>query len=253
MTTARLPLLFVACLLLGACSTVSERAYERCIVGITAAGGAVGGAASGGGGALAGATVGAGASAVLCSLETPEPPPREPVDSDGDGIADDLDRCPGTPARARVDARGCPLDGDGDGVADYLDQCAGTPAGVTVDGTGCPLEEEVVLTVDDVNFAFDSDELDAASRRALDRVVDTVKSHAGVDLGLVGHTDSTGPASYNQRLSERRAQAVLDYLVSQGVERSALTASGAGEAQPVAANDTAEGRAQNRRVELVVR
>jgi OmpA-OmpF porin, OOP family len=245
---AALPL----CLLLGACTNLSEREYERCIIGVTALGGAVGGGVSGGSGVLPGGTLGVGASALLCDPAEPEPPAPVVADSDGDGVDDDLDRCPGTPSGARVDRSGCALDSDGDGVADYRDRCPATPAGVSVDGRGCPVKDEVVLTVDRVNFAFDSAELDAASKRALDAIVDTVKAHGEVTLGVVGHTDSVGPEAYNQRLSERRAQAVRDYLVAAGVDGDKLVASGKGEASPVASNDTGGGRERNRRVELVV-
>ena len=237
-------------LALGACTNLSEREYERCIAGVTALGGVVGGGISGGTGVLPGAVGGAGFSALWCTEAEPPPPP--PADSDGDGVVDGSDRCPGTAAGARVDARGCALDSDGDGVPDYRDQCAGTPAGVTVDDSGCPVKDEIVLTVDEVNFAFDSAELDAASRRALDGIVDIVKAHESVTLGVIGHTDSSGPEAYNQTLSERRAAAVREYLVSRGVDGDALVASGRGESQPVASNDTREGREQNRRVELVV-
>ncbi|MHA7817551.1 MAG: OmpA family protein [Pseudohaliea sp.] len=246
----RLLVVLPLCLLLGACSNLTQREYERCIAGVTAIGGAVGGAVSGGSGVLPGAVGGAGFSALWCTEAEPPPPP--PADSDGDGVVDGSDRCPGTPAGARVDARGCALDSDGDGVPDYRDRCARTPAGVTVDDSGCPVKDEVVLTVDEVNFAFDSAELDAASRRALDGIVDTVKAHGGLTLGVIGHTDSTGPEAYNQKLSERRAAAVRDYLVSRGVNADALVASGRGESEPVAGNDTREGRERNRRVELVV-
>jgi OOP family OmpA-OmpF porin len=248
----RLLIALPLCLLLGACSNLTQREYERCIVGVTALGGVVGGGISGGTGVLPGGAVGAGFSALWCEEAEPPPPPPPPADSDGDGVIDDNDDCPGTPAGARVDARGCALDSDGDGVPDYRDQCARTPAGVSVDDVGCPVKDEVVLTVNEVNFAFDSAELDAASKRALDGIVDIVKAHGSVTLGVIGHTDSSGPEAYNQTLSERRAAAVRDYLVSQGVDGDALVASGRGESQPVASNDTRDGREQNRRVELVV-
>ncbi|MDP4272186.1 MAG: OmpA family protein, partial [Bacteroidota bacterium] len=65
-----------------------------------------------------------------------------PIDSDGDGVADYLDKCPNTPAGTQVDANGCPIDSDGDGVADYLDKCPNTPAGVQVDAKGCPIDSD---------------------------------------------------------------------------------------------------------------
>jgi OOP family OmpA-OmpF porin len=251
---SRLSILALAALL-SACSTTSERQYEACIAGYSAAGG-VGGALAGGGGALAGAAVGAAASSVLCAgPPEPEPAPlaAAPVDSDGDGVSDDRDACPGTPAGVEVDPRGCPLDSDGDGVADYRDQCPNTPAGVTVDDSGCPVKDEVILTIDRLGFAFDSAELNAESKAALDAAVAVIQSHSSVSLDVVGYTDSSGPEAYNQRLSERRAQAAVDYLVSQGVDAGQLRAVGRGEANPVASNDTRPGRMKNRRVELVVR
>lgn len=237
-------------LLLSACTSTVQRDYEACIVGSSALGGMVGGGA---GNAAAGVAVGAAAGAVICRYEPPKPVAAEPADSDGDGVSDDRDRCPGTPRGVEVDTNGCPLDTDGDGVANYLDRCPNTPAGVRVDGQGCPVKDEVVLTIDHLNFAFDSAELDASARAALDAAVAVIRDHREVSMDVVGHTDSTGPEAYNQGLSERRAQAAVDYLVSKGVDRAQLRAAGRGEAQPIAGNDTRDGRARNRRVELVVR
>ncbi len=242
-----------AAALLSACSTVDQREYEACIVGSTAVGGLVGSSGSGVG-AVEGVAVGAGVGAVICNLEEPEPVrAAAPADSDGDGVTDDRDRCPGTPAGVEVDMNGCALDSDGDGVADYKDRCPNTPAGVTVDNSGCPVKDEVVLTVDRLGFAFDSAELDAQSRAALDAAAKVIKSHSSVEMDVVGYTDSTGPEAYNQKLSERRAQAAIDYLVSKGIAPGQLHAVGRGEADPVASNDSRDGRERNRRVELVVR
>jgi OOP family OmpA-OmpF porin len=88
----------------------------------------------------------AGVSLALGPKAAPPPPPvkepPKPIDSDGDGVTDDKDRCPGTPAGAKVDAKGCELDSDGDGVVDRLDQCPGTPAGAKVDAKGCELDSD---------------------------------------------------------------------------------------------------------------
>ncbi|EED31433.1 OmpA/MotB domain protein [gamma proteobacterium NOR5-3] len=252
--TVRLFVLLMAAVL-SACSSVEERDYEACIVGSSALGGAIG-ASGAGAGAVAGVAVGAGVGAVICDLQEPKPAAvvaAAPADSDGDGVMDDKDRCPGTPAGAEVDMSGCALDSDGDGVADYKDQCANTPAGVKVDMKGCPVKDEVVLTIDRLGFAFDSAALDAKSRSALDAAVAVIKSHSSVKMDVVGYTDSSGPEEYNQKLSERRAQAAVDYLVSQGVAAGQLRATGRGEANPVASNDSRDGRERNRRVELVVR
>ena len=254
-TMTRMALLLPLVALLGACTNLSERQMESCVVGLATAGGAIGGASSGGSGVLPGAAIGTGLSMLTCEQGKEASAPRQsvPVDSDGDGIDDNRDRCPQTSAGVDVDSRGCPLDSDRDGVADYLDQCSGTPAGAEVDETGCPVEDEVLLTINRLGFAFDSAQLDRSSRAALDRAVDVIKSHSqAVNLDVVGHTDSRGSDEYNQKLSERRAAAVVDYLVSKGVSRSSLNASGKGESEPMASNDSDEGRAQNRRVELVV-
>jgi OOP family OmpA-OmpF porin len=246
----------VAASLLAACTTADKREYETCIVSSSAVGGVAGATASGAG-ALAGVVVGAGVGAVICNRAVEEAMPErqsvEPADTDGDGVTDDMDRCPNTPAGAEVDTRGCALDSDGDGVADYRDSCPNTPSGVAVDTRGCPVKDEVVLTVDRLGFAFDSAELDAQSRSALNAAVSVIKSHSAVKMDVVGYTDSSGPEAYNQKLSERRAQAAVDYLVSRGVDKDMLRAVGRGEANPVAGNDSRDGRARNRRVELVVR
>jgi len=174
------------------------------------------------------------------------------LDSDGDGVNDDLDKCPGTPAGTTVGTDGCPLDSDGDGVIDDNDQCPGTPAGVEVEANGCPKVGETLMTLQGVNFAFDSDELTADSETKLDEAVATLNANSLVNVKVVGHTDSIGSTSYNQGLSERRAAAVVEYLTNNGVSGSRLSSEGMGESQPIADNTTEEGRYQNRRVELVV-
>ncbi len=171
-----------------------------------------------------------------------------PIDSDGDGVPDYLDACPDTPAGVAVDGRGCPIDSDGDGVPDYLDQCPDTPLGVPVDETGCPL----TLTLY-INFAFDSDVIGAEYRSELDKAAAFVRANEDVPFIVIsGHTDSRGSAAYNLRLSERRAAAVRQALIDDyGLDRAKLIARGYGETQPIADNDTEEGRYQNRRVQLM--
>ena len=252
---ARLSVLAIA-LVISACTTTTQREYERCVVAMSVAGGAAG-ATSSGAAVLAGAAAGALASSAVCQRadEAPVSTAAAAADSDGDGVPDASDDCPGTPAGVAVDSRGCslPTDSDGDGVNDDRDQCPNTPAGTEVDARGCPVPETVVLTVDRLGFSFDSASLDAESRAALDAAVDVIKAHSAVQLDVIGYTDTSGPESYNQGLSERRAQAAVDYLVSRGVDRDQLRAVGRGEANPVASNDTRDGRSRNRRVELVVR
>jgi len=183
-----------------------------------------------------------------------------PTDSDGDGVYDGVDRCPNTPRGTKVDAKGCPLDSDGDGVTDDKDRCPDTPRGTQVDANGCPPppppppaaipERGMTLVLEGVNFEYDSAKLTAGSAATLDKVAASLIEHTEAKIEIDGHTDSKGNDAYNLKLSQRRAQAVKEYLVSKGVNEAQLTAQGYGEKQPVASNDTEEGRAQNRRVEL---
>jgi OOP family OmpA-OmpF porin len=170
------------------------------------------------------------------------------LDSDGDGVVDSMDQCPNTPAGANVDANGCELDSDGDGVVDSSDQCPGTPAGTAVDNTGCELAAAYELK--GVNFEFDSAKLTADSKASLDDGLKILMRHTDLEVEIAGHTDSTGAEAYNQQLSLRRAEAVRDYLVANGVDAARLTVKGYGESQPVADNASKEGRAENRRVEM---
>lgn len=184
-------------------------------------------------------------------------------DSDGDGVPDYMDECPGTPAGVAVDATGCPLDSDGDGVPDYLDKCPNTPAGVQVDSTGCPIkkaQDTVVVTQPaeieslvlsgDANFEFNKSKLLPNAYAVLDSLVGTMKAHPAYKWEVGGYTDAIGSASYNKKLSQRRAQSVVDYLVSQGVQRNDLKIVGYGKDDPIATNSTNEGRSMNRRVEI---
>jgi len=170
------------------------------------------------------------------------------LDSDGDGVTDDKDRCPGTPRGTKVDAFGCELDSDGDGVIDALDQCPNTPRGDRVDARGCTLAGAFVLR--GVNFDNDSAELSAEARATLDEAVATLKRYPNLKVEIAGHTDRRSTPEYNQALSERRAQAVLDYFVHQGIPAANLSAKGYGQMQPIAENYSEAGRARNRRVEL---
>jgi outer membrane protein OmpA-like peptidoglycan-associated protein len=170
------------------------------------------------------------------------------LDSDGDGVVDRLDQCPDTPKGRKVNAQGCEMDKDGDGIVDGLDQCPGTEPGKVVDNRGCPLAKVVTLTGD--NFDNDAATLRADAIAILDDAVATLKRYPALKVEVAGHTDDRADDAYNQVLSERRAKAVMDYFVSKGVAADNLSAKGYGEAQPVADNGTAAGRAQNRRVEL---
>jgi OOP family OmpA-OmpF porin len=134
-------------------------------------------------------------------------------------------------------------------VTDNADRCPGTPAGVSVDAIGCFKE----VTLRGMVFEFDSEALTAETRGMLDGLVSELRTRpadivAGTKIAVEGYTDSVGSDAYNQGLSERRAQSVRQYLVDKGLSPSMVVASGSGESNPVASNDTAEGRSQNRRV-----
>ena len=186
-----------------------------------------------------------GLTATLGKIAPPPPP-----DSDGDGVADPNDRCPNTPPGVAVDANGCPLDEDGDGVPDYLDECPGTPIGAAVDAKGCHFEDEKAISAEVlIEFDFDSSELRANEYGDVRRIAEFMREHSEADAVIEGHTDAMGADRYNERLSQERAQAVLDRLVSvEGIAASRITATGYGESRPIATNDTEEGRQRNRRV-----
>jgi len=158
------------------------------------------------------------------------------------------------PCAVDVDGDGVP----GDGVVGCPDKCPGTPADTQVDANGCAvvsMEVKTTLSNDEVNFDFDKFNLKPTGKVKLDKLVEFINgdlSHVP-DIAVVGHTDSAGTESYNQKLSERRAQAVANYLRTNGVPASLIMESGKGELAPVADNKTKAGRAQNRRVEITIR
>ncbi len=143
----------------------------------------------------------------------------------------------------------------GAGVGAYMDRqeeelrqsTRGT--GIEVDRRG----DDIVLNMpSSVTFGFDSSELTMSARNALNDVASILSQYTDTRVNIAGHTDSTGNADYNQRLSERRAESVGNYLAQSGVSRNRLYMSGYGQTQPVASNATEEGRAQNRRVEITL-
>ncbi|MUU79205.1 OmpA family protein [Winogradskyella endarachnes] len=175
-------------------------------------------------------------------------------DADGDGVADGDDKCPGEAGPAANN--GCPWpDTDGDGILDKDDKCpseAGTAA-----NNGCPEvkpTEEVMKTLNEYarTILFQSGK--ASFQKSTDQVLQAMtailKEYPNADFSIEGHTDSQGPASSNQALSERRANAVRDYLISNGIAAERLTSTGFGESNPIANNKTAAGRKENRRVEV---
>ncbi len=173
-----------------------------------------------------------------------------PLDSDGDGVFDGLDQCPGTPAGCVVNDVGCPLDADGDGVCDALDRCPGTKVGDKVDAVGCSGAQKGGFVLEGITFKLNSAVIDPKSYPALNNAAQVMRDNPNVKVEIGGYTDSSGSAAYNKNLSLKRAEAVKSYLVDKGISAAQMTAVGYGEAKPIASNKTAEGRAQNRRIEF---
>ncbi|KAB0500020.1 OmpA family protein [Pseudomonas vancouverensis] len=232
LTRTVLPVLLLGSLLTG-CAThsdgtapLNQRTWPICSV----IGGLVGGglgAIESGGWAAGGAALGILGGGLICYAQD--------GDEDGDGVFDRRDRCPDTPANTPVDHRGCPL-------PQY-------PASVK---PAEPAQSEVITLSDagNVLFAFNKSDLTPEAKSQLDSLMGKLQDADVVSIKVVGHTDSKGTEAYNQALSERRASSVAEYLINQGLAPSKITSEGKGENQPIADNETEEGRAKNRRVEL---
>jgi len=187
---------------------------------------------------------------------TPEPVAVAPVvaapvvvavvdgDDDKDGVLNSKDTCLDTLEGIAVDEKGCDADTDKDGILNANDICQNTPANTDVNSDGCP--KTIPLNI---NFENNSNKIKADSQDQIQKYSDFLQKHTNYNAKIIGYTDSRGKASYNQKLSEKRAAAVVSDLTSRGVSASQLTSEGAGEANPIADNATAQGRAQNRRIE----
>jgi len=165
-------------------------------------------------------------------------------DKDGDGIADKDDACPDMAGPASLN--GCP-DKDGDGVADKDDQCPDVAGPAS--NKGCPEAPKFEL-YKVVYFGSDRSVVITKYTKDLDEVANILKENVEVSVSVEGHADSQGPDNYNMRLSEKRADYVINYLAKKGIDKSRLVKAFFGETKPAADNNTAEGRAQNRRVEI---
>lgn len=173
------------------------------------------------------------------------------LDSDRDGVADSRDQCPDTPRNAEVNSRGCELDSDNDGVVNSQDLCPNTTAGAEVDASGCEGVTETIQTFTiEVQFPTNSSVIGDAYDDEIRRVASFMQENPETIVEIAGHSDSRGDADYNQLLSQRRAESVAGRLTGPlGVDPSRVNAKGYGEEQPVASNSTVDGRAANRRVE----
>ena len=193
-----------------------------------------------------------GAAPAPAPKPAPKPAPAAPkiIDTDGDGVPDSSDACPNTPRGVEVNSRGCPLDSDRDGVYDYLDKCPGTAPKLKVDNVGCPIK--LTSTVDirlNVNFDTNKAVVKQQYFGEIKRVADFMNQYENTRVEVQGHTDSRGSNAYNKSLSQRRADAVAQVLIREhGVAANRVTARGYGEENPIASNDTEQGRAANRRV-----
>lgn len=205
---------------------------------------------------------GIGLAGVINRKKTKKPPPAPPVtvvkripppvDTDGDGIVDTVDQCPTVIGLAKY--KGCPPpDRDGDHVNDEEDACPDVKG--LARNKGCPdIEDSVKVSLSkaakQVFFETGSYTLQPASYAALDEVFNILKNNAALHLFIEGHTDNTGTPEKNLVLSNDRANAVVVYLHKKGIQSSRLHATGYGQDRPVANNNTAAGRAANRRVQF---
>ncbi len=182
-------------------------------------------------------------------------------DTDGDGVIDKNDKCPDE--RGPAANKGCPWpDTDGDGILDKDDKCPKVKG--IKEEKGCPkpkpkevISKEAKAKLDayakTIYFNSGKATFKPGVTQKLDAIVEIMKEYPEANFLIEGHTDSQGAKAFNQKLSERRANAVMNYLVSKGISASRLSAAGFGEDYPIADNNTREGRAMNRRVEINLR
>ncbi len=151
--------------------------------------------------------------------------------------------CPPVPCPAACKKPAPPKDSDGDGVIDSEDRCPNTPRGAKVNKVGCWIIKGLL-------FDFNKADIKPQYYKNLDEAIKVLKENPGMKVEIQGHTDNIGSAGYNLELSKKRAQAVANYLIAHGIAASRLVVKGYGFSRPVAPNDTPEGRALNRRVQL---
>lgn len=178
-------------------------------------------------------------------------------DTDGDGVPDYMDECPNTKPEERefVNEKGCIDDTDGDGVPDYCDKCP-TVAG-DISNDGCPIVKKEVRNLlkkamQGIQFETGKASIKKKSYPLLNQIAQIFIDNPEYQIEVQGHTDNVGNAKMNQDLSERRAAAVMKYLVEAGVDENRMTSHGYGDTMPIESNATAKGRTLNRRVEFVI-
>lgn len=173
-------------------------------------------------------------------------------DSDGDGINDEEDKCPNQAGIAAN--QGCPVsDRDNDGISDAEDLCPDV-AGIAAN-KGCPevpanVSKSLGTIGSGIKFTGRTATLSHSSHATLDRLVALMNENPGLRIRIEGHTDNVGEEDANEDLSSERAKAVMDYLISKGIDDDRVSKEGFGETQPIADNNTAAGRAKNNRIEI---
>lgn len=164
-------------------------------------------------------------------------------DDDNDGVLNSKDLCPNSLPGAVVNENGCENDDDNDGVLNRLDKCPNTSEGVTVNAEGC------VATFNlNINFAYNSDRINTEYNEKLQEFAAMLQENPKLNATIEAHTDSKGSEKYNQNLSEKRAASTVKALENLNISPERLQSIGYGETQPIASNDTEEGRKANRRV-----
>lgn len=172
-------------------------------------------------------------------------------------MPDYKDECPNTPEAAfgHIDAKGCELDSDGDGVPDYKDECPLVPG--LKNNKGCPevkreIRQLLQKAMQGIEFETGKSTIKSKSFPLLDQIANIFIENSNYIIEVQGHTDNTGKAESNKTLSDKRAHAVMDYMIKKGVPAERMTAVGYGQEQPIADNNTKAGRAKNRRVEFKI-
>jgi outer membrane protein OmpA-like peptidoglycan-associated protein len=179
------------------------------------------------------------------------------VDSDKDGLPDYKDKCP--LKYGPISNEGCPLniDSDGDGIMDGEDLCPNTPG--VIENRGCPKQEvgkpenvtqQIGLLAASIYFDTNSDKIKSISFATIDKIINLMKKIPNVKFVIEGHTDDRNSDRYNLYLSQRRAASVRKYMVKQGIVTERLQSKGYGESRPKFSNGNAGGRQLNRRVEI---
>lgn len=167
-------------------------------------------------------------------------------DDDGDGVKNLADKCPNTPKGVPVDKTGCMLDADRDGVHDNADDCPNTPLSAPVNAAGC-------WELNNILFDFTHWNIEPRMAKILDQVISVFKANPALTADVEGHTDSVGSHNFNQALSEKRANSVKKYMVGKEIAADRIMTKGFSFDKPAASNDTAAGRAKNRRADLVIK